>query len=32
VEPDAVALNPQTLEPGEDEIVLAALRRLLGPA
>jgi seryl-tRNA(Sec) selenium transferase len=29
VEPDAVALNPQTLEPGEDEIVLQALRRLL---
>ena len=27
--PDAVALNPQTLEPGEDEIVLSALRRLL---
>ncbi|MDQ6675282.1 MAG: aminotransferase class V-fold PLP-dependent enzyme [Chloroflexota bacterium] len=26
---DAIALNPQTLEPGEDEIVLAALRRLL---
>jgi L-seryl-tRNA(Ser) seleniumtransferase len=32
VEPDAVALNPQTLEPGEDEIVLAALRRLIAPA
>jgi hypothetical protein len=31
VEPDAVALNPQTLEPGEDEIVLRALRRLLAP-
>jgi L-seryl-tRNA(Ser) seleniumtransferase len=30
VEPDAVALNPQTLEPGEDEIVLQAMRRLLG--
>jgi uncharacterized pyridoxal phosphate-dependent enzyme len=29
VEPDAIALNPQTLEPGEDEIVLDALRRLL---
>jgi uncharacterized pyridoxal phosphate-dependent enzyme len=27
--PDAIALNPQTLEPGEDEIVLAALRRVL---
>jgi hypothetical protein len=27
-----VALNPQTLEPGEDEIVLQALRRLLAPA
>jgi uncharacterized pyridoxal phosphate-dependent enzyme len=26
---DAIALNPQTLEPGEDEIVLEALRRLL---
>jgi L-seryl-tRNA(Ser) seleniumtransferase len=26
---DAIALNPQTLEPGEDEIVLSALRRLL---
>ena len=29
VESDAIALNPQTLEPGEDEIVLHALRRLL---
>jgi uncharacterized pyridoxal phosphate-dependent enzyme len=29
VETDAIALNPQTLEPGEDEIVLDALRRLL---
>jgi L-seryl-tRNA(Ser) seleniumtransferase len=29
VEPDAIALNPQTLEPGEDQIVLDALRRLL---
>jgi L-seryl-tRNA(Ser) seleniumtransferase len=29
---DAVGLNPQTLEPGEDEIVLGALRAiLLGP-
>lgn len=26
---DAIALNPQTLEPGEDEAVLAALRRVL---
>jgi L-seryl-tRNA(Ser) seleniumtransferase len=26
---EAIALNPQTLEPGEDELVLAALRRLL---
>jgi len=26
---DAIALNPQTLEPGEDEIILEALRRLL---
>ncbi len=29
--PDAIALNPQTLEPGEAEIVLDALRRLLVP-
>ncbi|MGH2532103.1 MAG: aminotransferase class V-fold PLP-dependent enzyme [Thermomicrobiales bacterium] len=28
-DPDAIALNPQTLEPGEDEIVLTTLRRLL---
>jgi L-seryl-tRNA(Ser) seleniumtransferase len=28
---DAIALNPQTLEPGEDEIVLDALRRMLMP-
>jgi L-seryl-tRNA(Ser) seleniumtransferase len=27
---DQIALNPQTLEPGEAEIVLAALRELLG--
>ena len=27
--PDAIALNPQTLEPGEDEIVLTTLRRVL---
>jgi L-seryl-tRNA(Ser) seleniumtransferase len=26
---DAIALNPQTLEPGEDEIVLGALRQVL---
>jgi seryl-tRNA(Sec) selenium transferase len=26
---DALALNPQTLEPGEDEIVLGALRQAL---
>jgi L-seryl-tRNA(Ser) seleniumtransferase len=26
---DAIALNPQTLEPGEDQLVLDALRRLL---
>jgi L-seryl-tRNA(Ser) seleniumtransferase len=26
---DAIALNPQTLEPGEDELVLAALREVL---
>ncbi|MCA1645658.1 MAG: aminotransferase class V-fold PLP-dependent enzyme [Chloroflexi bacterium] len=29
VGPDAIALNPQTLEPGEDELVLDALCRLL---
>ena len=29
---DAIALNPQTLEPGEDKIVLDALRRLLKAA
>ena len=29
---DAIALNPQTLEPGEDQIVLEALRRLLTPS
>ena len=28
---DAIALNPQTLAPGEDDIVLRALRRLLTP-
>ena len=27
---DQIALNPQTLEPGEDAIVLAAIRELLG--
>lgn len=27
---DAVALNPQTLEPGEDVVVLEAMQRLLG--
>lgn len=26
---DAIALNPQTLEPGEDALVLAALKRVL---
>jgi L-seryl-tRNA(Ser) seleniumtransferase len=26
---DAIALNPQTLEPGEDELVLSELRRVL---
>jgi L-seryl-tRNA(Ser) seleniumtransferase len=26
---DAIALNPQTLEPGEDQLVLEAVRRLL---
>lgn len=29
VAPDAIALNPQTLEPGEDQVVLDTLRRLL---
>ncbi len=29
---DAIALNPQTLEPGEDDLVLAALLRVLGAA
>jgi L-seryl-tRNA(Ser) seleniumtransferase len=29
---DAIALNPQTLEPGEDAVVLEALQRLLAPA
>ena len=27
--PDAIALNPQTVEAGQDEIVLQALRTLL---
>jgi L-seryl-tRNA(Ser) seleniumtransferase len=31
VDTDAIALNPQTLEPGEDQIVLEAVRRLLSP-
>jgi hypothetical protein len=26
---DAIALNPQTLEPGEADLVLAALRQVL---
>jgi L-seryl-tRNA(Ser) seleniumtransferase len=26
---DAIALNPQTLQPGEDKVVLDALVRLL---
>ena len=29
---DAIALNPQTLEPGEEAEVLLALRRVLAPA
>ena len=29
---DAIALNPQTLEPGEDEIVLARLQHILATA
>jgi uncharacterized pyridoxal phosphate-dependent enzyme len=32
VERDAIALNPQTLEPGEEEQVLAALREVLETA
>jgi L-seryl-tRNA(Ser) seleniumtransferase len=28
-EDDAIALNPQTLEPGEDKAVLARLREVL---
>ncbi len=28
---DAIALNPQTLQPGQDALVLAALRRILQP-
>jgi L-seryl-tRNA(Ser) seleniumtransferase len=28
---DAIALNPQTLRPGQDALVLAALRRILQP-
>ncbi len=27
---DAIALNPQTIEPGEEQIVLEALQRILG--
>ena len=27
---DGIALNPQTLEPGEAELVLAAIRRVVG--
>jgi uncharacterized pyridoxal phosphate-dependent enzyme len=30
VDSDCIALNPQTVEPGEAELVLAALRRVLG--
>jgi L-seryl-tRNA(Ser) seleniumtransferase len=30
VDEDAIALNPQTVEPGEDAVVLHALRELLG--
>ncbi|HEX9439249.1 MAG TPA: aminotransferase class V-fold PLP-dependent enzyme [Roseiflexaceae bacterium] len=29
VDADGIALNPQTVEPGEEELVLAALRRVL---
>ena len=28
---DGIALNPQTLEPGEDRLVLQALQRVLAP-
>jgi len=30
IDDDAIALNPQTIETGEEEIVLAALREVLG--
>jgi seryl-tRNA(Sec) selenium transferase len=30
IDADVIALNPQTLVPGEDRVVLEALRRLLG--
>ena len=29
VDADGIALNPQTVEPGEEELVLVALRRVL---
>ena len=29
IDSDCIALNPQTLEPGEAELVLAAVRRAL---
>ncbi|CAA9564359.1 MAG: L-seryl-tRNA(Sec) selenium transferase-related protein [uncultured Thermomicrobiales bacterium] len=32
VGPDGIALNPQTIQPGEDEIVLARLREVLSTA
>lgn len=31
-EPDVLAINPQTLQPGEDVVVLDALRRILSTA
>jgi uncharacterized pyridoxal phosphate-dependent enzyme len=30
IDADSIALNPQTIEPGEEELVLAAMRRALG--
>ena len=31
IDDDAIALNPQTIEAGEDQLVLDALRNLLSP-
>lgn len=32
VDDDVIALNPQTLEPGEEEIVMSSVRKVLGGA